>query len=84
MVVLISSSCRSFHTQGDTHDHQGLVKAIRQADVVISIVNHTQLTDQLKVISAIKEAGNVKVHQNSKVKFYLLTKFSSVVENIVV
>nr|AFK37526.1 unknown [Lotus japonicus] len=45
---------------GDIHDHQSLVKAIKQVDVVISTVNHAQVADQFKIISAIKEAGNVK------------------------
>ena len=50
-----------FNTQGDLYDHESLVKAIKQVDVVISTVGHLQLADQDKIISAIKEAGNVKV-----------------------
>ncbi|KAE9616509.1 hypothetical protein Lal_00034653 [Lupinus albus] len=45
---------------GDLHDHESLVKAIKQVDVVISTVGHLQIADQVKIISAIKEAGNVK------------------------
>ncbi|EXB91923.1 hypothetical protein L484_009016 [Morus notabilis] len=45
---------------GDLYDHESLVKAIKQVDVVISTVGHFQLADQVKIISAIKEAGNVK------------------------
>ncbi|KAL7585900.1 eugenol synthase 1 [Lactuca sativa] len=45
---------------GDLYDHASLVKAIKQVDVVISTVGHTQLGDQVKIIAAIKEAGNVK------------------------
>ncbi|XP_027354298.1 isoflavone reductase homolog PCBER-like isoform X2 [Abrus precatorius] len=45
---------------GDLYDHQSLVNAIKQVDVVISTVGHLQLGDQDKIISAIKEAGNVK------------------------
>ncbi|KAE8656050.1 Isoflavone reductase-like protein [Hibiscus syriacus] len=45
---------------GDLYDHESLVKAIQQADVVISAVGLTQLADQVKIIAAIKEAGNVK------------------------
>lgn len=45
---------------GDLHDHGSLVKAIKQADVVISNVGHALLGDQVKIIAAIKEAGNVK------------------------
>ncbi|KAF5190448.1 Isoflavone reductase-like protein, partial [Thalictrum thalictroides] len=45
---------------GDLYDHESLVKAIKQVDVVISTVGHGQLGDQGKIIDAIKEAGNVK------------------------
>nr|UYQ90946.1 isoflavone reductase-like protein [Platanus x hispanica] len=45
---------------GDLYDHESLVKAIKQVDVVISTVGHGQLADQVKIIAAIKEAGNVK------------------------
>ncbi|KAK6131226.1 hypothetical protein DH2020_035040 [Rehmannia glutinosa] len=45
---------------GDLHDHESLVKAIKQVDVVISTVGQFQLADQVKIIDAIKEAGNVK------------------------
>lgn len=47
--------------QGDLNDHKSLVKAIKQVDVVISTVGHFQLGNQVKIIAAIKEAGNVKV-----------------------
>lgn len=47
--------------QGDLYDHGSLVKAIKQVDVVISTVGQMQLVDQVKIIAAIKEAGNVKV-----------------------
>ncbi|XP_050231905.1 phenylcoumaran benzylic ether reductase POP1-like isoform X2 [Mercurialis annua] len=45
---------------GDLYDHGSLVQAIKQVDVVISTVGHALLADQDKIISAIKEAGNVK------------------------
>ncbi|XP_077244334.1 phenylcoumaran benzylic ether reductase Betv6 [Tasmannia lanceolata] len=45
---------------GDLFDHESLVKAIKQVDVVISTVGHLQLPDQTKLIAAIKEAGTVK------------------------
>ena len=45
---------------GDLHDHEGLVKAIKQVDVVISTVGGMLLGDQAKLVAAIKEAGNVK------------------------
>ncbi|KHN20065.1 Isoflavone reductase like [Glycine soja] len=40
---------------GDLYDHQSLVSAIKQVDVVISTLGHLQLADQDKIISAIKE-----------------------------
>ncbi|XP_042056385.1 eugenol synthase 2-like [Salvia splendens] len=45
---------------GDLKDHESLVKAIKQVDVVISTVGFMQIGDQYKIIDAIKEAGNVK------------------------
>ncbi|KAF2305493.1 hypothetical protein GH714_005730 [Hevea brasiliensis] len=45
---------------GDVHDHEGLVKAIKQVDVVISTVGAELMAEQHKIVSAIKEAGNVK------------------------
>jgi len=45
---------------GDLYDHGSLVKAIQQVDVVISTVGRLQFGDQVKIIAAIKEAGNVK------------------------
>ncbi|KAM4070307.1 hypothetical protein ACJW30_12G155900 [Castanea mollissima] len=45
---------------GDLYDHESLVKAIKQVDVVISVVGNLQLVDQVRIVDAIKEAGNVK------------------------
>lgn len=45
---------------GDLYDHESLVKAIKQVDVVISTVGSLQIADQTKIIAAIKEAGNIK------------------------
>ncbi|MFS7973235.1 putative NmrA-like domain, NAD(P)-binding domain superfamily [Helianthus anomalus] len=45
---------------GDIHDHESLVKAIKQVDVVISTIGGELVADQVKLIAAIKEAGNVK------------------------
>ncbi|XP_040375811.1 isoflavone reductase homolog IRL-like [Oryza brachyantha] len=48
---------------GDMNDHESLVAAIKRADVVISAVGHrgtVELDGQLKVVDAIKEAGNIK------------------------
>lgn len=57
-VLLIKSK---FLLQGDLYNHESLVKAIKQVDVVISTVGALQLADQTKIIAAIKEAGNIKV-----------------------
>ncbi|KAG2313342.1 hypothetical protein Bca52824_024899 [Brassica carinata] len=46
--------------QGDLNDHESLVKAMKQVDVVICTVGSMQILDQTKIISAIKKAGNVK------------------------
>ncbi|KAG6666611.1 eugenol synthase 2-like [Carya illinoinensis] len=45
---------------GDIYHHESLVKAIKQVDVVISTVGVQQMSDQAKIIAAIKEAGNIK------------------------
>jgi hypothetical protein len=37
------------------------VKAIKKVDVVISAVGNQQIDDQMKIVAAIKEAGNIKV-----------------------
>ncbi|XP_038887686.1 phenylcoumaran benzylic ether reductase Pyrc5-like [Benincasa hispida] len=54
---------------GDLFDHESLVKAIKEVDVVISTVGLNQLSDQDKLISAIKEAGNVKRFFSSEFGF---------------
>ncbi|KGN61804.1 phenylcoumaran benzylic ether reductase POP1 [Cucumis sativus] len=45
---------------GDIFDNESLVRAIQQVDVVISTVGRGLLSHQEKIISAIKQAGNVK------------------------
>ncbi|XP_042519430.1 eugenol synthase 1-like [Macadamia integrifolia] len=45
---------------GDIYDHKTLVQTIKQVDVVISAMGPRNLLDQMNIISAIKEAGNVK------------------------
>jgi putative NADH-flavin reductase len=47
-------------SQGDIYHHDSLVKAIKQVDIVISAVGSEQIADQVKIIAAIKEAGNIK------------------------
>ncbi|XP_020267506.1 isoflavone reductase-like protein [Asparagus officinalis] len=46
--------------KGNLHDHESLVKAIKEVDVVISAVGAVQLADQIKIVDAIKEVGNIK------------------------
>ncbi|KAG2628682.1 isoflavone reductase homolog [Panicum virgatum] len=41
-------------------DHAGLVAAVRQVDVVVSALSGTYIRSQVKLVEAIKEAGNVK------------------------
>ncbi|RWR82417.1 Isoflavone reductase-like protein IRL [Cinnamomum micranthum f. kanehirae] len=50
---------------GDLYDHESLVKAIKQVDVVISTLGHhdlefKEMANQTKIIAAIKEVGTVK------------------------
>ncbi|KAJ0968014.1 hypothetical protein J5N97_024931 [Dioscorea zingiberensis] len=48
---------------GDLYDYESLVKAIKQVDVVFSLMGHhsaKQLEDQINIVSAIKAAGNIK------------------------
>lgn len=47
--------------QGDLFDNESLVKAIKQVDVVISTLGGHMVPHQHKILSAIKQAGNVKV-----------------------
>ncbi|KAI0523973.1 hypothetical protein KFK09_003337 [Dendrobium nobile] len=45
---------------GDLNDHESLVSAIKQVDIVISAVGGQQLADQANIIAVIKETGNIK------------------------
>ncbi|KAK4804890.1 hypothetical protein SAY86_004707 [Trapa natans] len=56
---------------GDISDHDGLVKAIKEVDVVISTVGKDQLANQDKLIAAIKEAGNIKRFFPSEFGYFL-------------
>ena len=56
----IHQSTNSF-LQGDIYDHNSLVKAIKQVDVVVSAVGGEAVPDQVKIIQAIKEVGSIKV-----------------------
>lgn len=50
--------------QGELDEHEKLVAAIKQADIVISVLAIPQHLEQYKIINAIKEAGNIKVQYN--------------------
>jgi hypothetical protein len=45
--------------QGDINNHESLVAALKQVDVVISTLGTAQLPDQLNLITAIKEVGHI-------------------------
>jgi hypothetical protein len=47
--------------QGDVGDHESILAALKQVDVVISTLSPTLIADQLKLIDAIKEVGHIKV-----------------------
>jgi hypothetical protein len=49
--------------QRDINDHESLVAALKQVDVVISTLGTAQLPDQLNLITAIKEVGHIMVCQ---------------------
>ncbi|XP_011012318.1 PREDICTED: eugenol synthase 1-like isoform X4 [Populus euphratica] len=46
--------------QGEFDEQEKLVSVLRQVDVVISTLANPQVLDQLKIIEAIKVAGNIK------------------------
>ncbi|KAL5776322.1 hypothetical protein ACOSP7_009248 [Xanthoceras sorbifolium] len=48
-------------TFGELEEHEKMVSVLRQVDVVISALAIPQFLDQLKIIDAIKVAGNIKV-----------------------
>ncbi|WCJ41541.1 Isoflavone reductase-like protein [Euphorbia peplus] len=45
---------------GDLEDHESLTNAIKQVDIVISAVGQTQILNQVNIINAIKQVGNIK------------------------
>ena len=54
--------------QGDLNDHGSLVAALKQVDIVISVVGIPVILDgQLKLIEAIKEVGHIKVNIHLKI-----------------
>jgi hypothetical protein len=50
-----------FECQGSLQDEASLLEAIKQVDVVICAVSSIQVLDQKLLISAIKQAGCIKV-----------------------
>ncbi|KAG9449680.1 hypothetical protein H6P81_009645 [Aristolochia fimbriata] len=46
--------------KGDISDQQSLAEAFKQVDVVISTVGTLQIPEQVKIIAAIKQVGNIK------------------------
>ncbi|MED6152489.1 hypothetical protein PIB30_092595, partial [Stylosanthes scabra] len=50
---------------GDVDDHESLVKAIKQVDVVISTIGTMGVANQEKIIAAIIDAGNVKANKEN-------------------
>ncbi|XP_062165465.1 eugenol synthase 1-like [Alnus glutinosa] len=45
---------------GELEEHEKIVSALREVDIVISALAYPQVLDQLKIIDAIKVAGNIK------------------------
>ncbi|KAK7826998.1 isoflavone reductase-like protein, partial [Quercus suber] len=59
-------------SQGDIYHHESLVKAIKQVDVVICALGSLeQIADQVKIVAAIKEAGNIKARHKSFLNFLI-------------
>ncbi|KAG8378427.1 hypothetical protein BUALT_Bualt08G0136200 [Buddleja alternifolia] len=48
--------------KGALDEHDKLVSVLGEVDVVISVLPYPQVLDQLKIIEAIKVAGNIKVY----------------------
>ncbi|XP_048544986.1 isoflavone reductase homolog [Triticum urartu] len=46
--------------EASMEDHRSLVAAVKQVDVVVSAISGLQFLLQLKLVEAIKEAGNIK------------------------
>ncbi|RHN65351.1 putative isoeugenol synthase [Medicago truncatula] len=56
--------CKEFNSIGVTLgelEHDQIVKVIKQVDIVICTFPYPQVLEQLKIIDAIKVAGNIKV-----------------------
>ncbi|GAY68311.1 hypothetical protein CUMW_263150, partial [Citrus unshiu] len=46
--------------EGELDEHEKIVSVLKEVDVVISTVAYPQFLDQLKIVDAIKVAGNIK------------------------
>jgi putative NADH-flavin reductase len=55
-----------FYAQGDLFNHESLVKAIKGTDIIISAVGPRQLAEQTRIVTAIKDAGDVKVRLSTR------------------
>lgn len=50
-----------YYVQGELDEHEKLVEVLRQVDIVIVTFGVPLVIEQLKIIRAMKEAGNIKV-----------------------
>ena len=62
MLAISPTYNKHIYTQGELDEHQKLVKVLRQVDTVIVTLGVPQYMEQLKIIEAMKEAGNIKVN----------------------
>lgn len=46
--------------QGSVDDHESIVNALKQVDVVVSTIAESHILEQLKLVKAIKEVGTIK------------------------
>ncbi|CAK9152376.1 unnamed protein product [Ilex paraguariensis] len=67
---------------GEIYNHESLVGAIKQVDVVISAVGTSQSSDQDKIIAAIKEAGNFLTVKYGEFQRFLPSEFGGDVDRI--
>lgn len=86
--ILLSFKKQGAHLiEGSFNDHKSLVDAVKQVDVVICTMSGVHFRShnillQLKLVEAIKEAGNVKVFNflatctNEKLSFHFFLQFS--------
>lgn len=51
-----------YDVQGELDEHEKLVEVLRQVDIVIVTFGVPLVIEQLKIIRAMKEAGNIKVN----------------------